>query len=77
MTKGPEKFETALAKLEEIAQKLEEGEIPLEDSLKAFEEGMKLSRFCEEKLSEAQKKIEILTKDGKKPIKPFESEEVG
>ncbi|MBI1909314.1 MAG: exodeoxyribonuclease VII small subunit [Deltaproteobacteria bacterium] len=77
MAKGPEKFETALAKLEGIAQKLEEGETSLEDSLKAFEEGMKLSKFCEEKLSEAQKKIEILIKDrdGKKSIKPFESEE--
>ena len=74
MSKNPEKFEAALEKLEEIARRLEEGEIPLEESIKAFEEGMKLSKLCEQKLSEAQKKIEILVKKagGRPTIKAFE-----
>lgn len=77
MVKKVENFESALEKLEGIASKLEEGALPLEDSLKAFEEGMALSKFCEDKLGEAQKKIEILVKDrgGKTLVKPFESDE--
>lgn len=72
-----EKFETCLEKLEEIVQKLEEGEIPLDESLKAFEEGMKLAKACEDRLQEAQKKIEILmkNKDGKKVAMEFEVED--
>lgn len=69
----PEKFEDSLQKLEDIAQKLEDGDLPLEDSLKAFEEGMALVKACEKRLNEAQKKIEILMKDGK--TKDFEVEE--
>jgi exodeoxyribonuclease VII small subunit len=62
-----EKFEDALSKLEKIVSKLEEGDIPLEESLKLFEEGIRLSRFCNQKLDEAEKKVEILLKgeDGK------------
>lgn len=67
-----EKFEVSLQRLEEIAQKLEEGDLSLEDSLKAFEEGMSLVKACEKRLSEAQRKVEILTKDGK--TKDFEVE---
>ncbi len=69
-----EKFEASLEKLEVIVQKLEEGALPLEDSLKAFEEGMRLVQACETRLNEAQKKIEILMKDGKK-TKDFEVED--
>jgi exodeoxyribonuclease VII small subunit len=58
-----EKFEDALNKLEKIVSKLEEGDIPLEESLKLFEEGIRLSRFCNQKLDEAEKKVEILLKD--------------
>jgi exodeoxyribonuclease VII small subunit len=57
-----EKFEDALNKLEKIVSKLEEGDIPLEESLKLFEEGIRLSRFCNQKLDEAEKKVEILLK---------------
>ncbi len=69
-----ERFEDALNKLEKIVSKLEEGDIPLEDSLKLFEEGMRLSRFCTQKLDEAEKKVEILLKDKEGNIKaePFE-----
>ena len=71
-----EKFEAALARLEEIVRKLEEGEVSLEDSLKVYEDGMKLVRFCEVRLNEAQKKVEILKKrDGKLVTEEFEPDE--
>ena len=68
------KFEEAMARLEEIVQDLEEGQLPLEDSLKFFEEGMKLVKFCSNKLEEAEKKINILVKEsgGKHVELPFE-----
>ena len=58
-----ERFEDALNKLEKIVSKLEEEEISLEESLKFFEEGVRLSRFCNQKLDEVEKKVEILLKD--------------
>lgn len=61
----PEKFEASLQRLEDLVQKLEDGDLPLEDSLKVFEEGMALVKACESRLNEAQKKVEILMKDGK------------
>jgi exodeoxyribonuclease VII small subunit len=57
-----EKFETALKKLEEVVKKLEGGELSLDESLKAFEEGVKLAGFCSGKLNEAEKKVELLLK---------------
>jgi len=70
------KFEDALTRLEEIVEKLEEGGLPLEESLSAFEEGIKLSRVCAKLLNEAERKVEILTKgeDGQLITKPFEEE---
>jgi exodeoxyribonuclease VII small subunit len=65
-----ERFEDALSKLEKIVSKLEEGDIPLEESLKLFEEGIRLSRFCDQKLDEAEKRVEILTKDKEGSLKP-------
>ncbi len=56
------KFETALDKLEEIVRKLEQGDLPLDDSLKLFEEGVGLARFCGTRLDAAERKIEILMK---------------
>ena len=55
-------FEQALERLEEIAQNLESGETSLDESLKMYEEGMKLLEFCNSKLNEAQKTILRLTK---------------
>jgi len=55
-------FEEALAKLEQITRELEEGDLSLEESLKHFDEGVKLAEFCNSKLNEAQKKVEILLK---------------
>ena len=73
MATKPEKFEASLEKLEGLVQKLEEGDLSLEDSLKAFEEGMALVKACEKRLNEAQKKVEVLMKDG--GTKDFEVEE--
>ena len=69
-----EKFEDALNKLEKIVSKLEEGDIPLEESLKLFEEGIRLSRVCNQKLDEAERKVEILLKgkDGIIKAYPFD-----
>jgi exodeoxyribonuclease VII small subunit len=55
-------FEEALAKLEQITNELEDGDLSLEESLKYFDEGVKLAEQCSSKLSEAQKKVEILLK---------------
>lgn len=55
-------FEKALQQLEDIAVKLEEGDLGLDDSIAQFEKGMRLARYCREKLDEAERKIEILQK---------------
>jgi exodeoxyribonuclease VII small subunit len=67
------KFEDALARLEQIVDTLEAGNLPLEDSLKAFEEGVGLARRCARYLDEAEKRIELLTKDeaGLLRVEPF------
>lgn len=67
------KFEKDLEKLEQIVASLEEGGLPLDDSLKKFEEGVKLAKRCEKALSSAEKKIEILTKNAQGDLKaePF------
>jgi len=71
-----ENFESALKRLEEIVQKLEEGNLSLDDSLKLFEEGIQLSRFCTKKLSEAEKKVEKLIKIGEEfKLEPLDVEE--
>jgi len=71
------KFEASLERLEEIVKKLESGDLPLEQSLKLFEEGTKLARICNKRLEEAERKVEILLKDRDGNIKaePFEEEE--
>jgi exodeoxyribonuclease VII small subunit len=56
-------FETSLKELERIVRQLEDGDLPLEDSLKLFEDGVKLSRECQERLNQAERRIEILLKD--------------
>ena len=71
------KFEAALARLEAIVTELESGELGLEQSLKLFEEGVKLSRICNARLEEAERKVEILLKDkaGKMTTMPFEEKD--
>jgi exodeoxyribonuclease VII small subunit len=66
----PARFEDALKRLEEIVGRLEKGELPLEDSLALYEEGIQLSRLCHTKLEEAERKIELLMKDAKGALVP-------
>jgi len=70
------KFEDSLKKLEKIVEKLEKGDLPLEDSLKLYEEGVILARACQKKITEMEAKIEILSKnkEGNLADKPFELE---
>lgn len=58
-------FEAALKQLEEIVQRLEKGELPLEESLVLYEQGIRLSRLCHGKLEEAEGRIELLMKDAR------------
>jgi len=70
-------FEEALKKLEDIVEKMEDGNLPLEEMISCFEEGNALSKVCGKKLSELEKKIEILVKENSSggEWKDFESEE--
>lgn len=76
MTEKP--FETSLAELEKIVIRLENGDLPLEESLDLFEHGIKLSRECRERLTNAERRIEILMKDtgGELVAKDFEPEDL-
>ncbi len=56
-------FETSLNELELIVKQLEDGEMPLEESLKLFENGVHLARECRERLTAAERRIEVLMKD--------------
>jgi exodeoxyribonuclease VII small subunit len=69
-------FEKAMKKLEQIVRELESGDQPLEKSIKKFEEGVQLSKFCSEKLDETEQRITLLLKDqtGNVFEKPFVSE---
>ena len=71
------KFEDAMKRLEDIVEELEGGDLPLEDSLKSFEEGMKLLTFCSDKLDEVEKRVAVLVKesDGRYVKKPFDADE--
>jgi exodeoxyribonuclease VII small subunit len=70
------KFEDALARLETIVTELERGDLPLNDSLKMFEEGIKLSKTCLKMLDDAERKVEIMVqdKDGKKRVEAYSVE---
>ncbi len=71
-------FEKAFQNLEKIVQRLETEDMPLDESLQLFEEGIKLSRFCHQRLEEVEKKIELILADAKgQPVtEPFEDEEL-
>jgi len=59
----PKTFESSLEELERIVRELEQGDLTLEKSLELFERGVKLSRECQERLSQAERRIEMLTRD--------------
>ena len=65
-----QRFEDCLKKLEKIVSRLEKGDIPLDESLKLFEEGVRLSRFCNEKLDEAERRVEILLRNEEGGLRP-------
>ena len=69
-------FEQSMKNLEQIVQELESGDIPLEEAMQKFEEGIKLSRLCSKKLDETENKITLLLQDQKGNVseKPFESD---
>ena len=71
-----EKFEEALGRLEDIVKRMEAGEMTLEESLKAFEEGIKLARLCSRRLDEAERRVEMLLKQEEElVIRQFKVEE--
>jgi exodeoxyribonuclease VII small subunit len=70
-------FEQSLKELEKIVQELESGDLPLEEAVKKFEEGIQLSKFCSQKLDETERRITILLKNsqGNLAEEPFLPEE--
>ena len=71
-------FESCLSELEGIVGKLENGDLPLEESLELFENGIRISRECREKLTKAERRIEILMKeaDGSLAAREIEPEQL-
>ena len=68
------KFEECLQRLEKIVDELEKGNVPLEQAIKLFEEGVRLSNSCRQELEAAEGKVEILLKqNGKLQAEPFET----
>ena len=70
----PRTFEASLEALEQIVHQLESGDLPLEKSLEQFEHGIRLSRECQDRLSQAERRIEVLMRDnqGRTVAAPFE-----
>jgi exodeoxyribonuclease VII small subunit len=69
-------FEQALEKLESLVDRLERGDLPLEEALSAFEEGVALTRRCAGQLDDAERRIEMLTREGEGVVaRPFEPPE--
>ncbi|WP_396588478.1 exodeoxyribonuclease VII small subunit [Bermanella sp. R86510] len=76
MAKAKQNFEQSLQQLEELVDKLENSEFSLEESLKAFETGVKLTRECQKALSEAEQKVQLLMEqNGESVAQPFEGGE--
>jgi exodeoxyribonuclease VII small subunit len=74
-SKRPPDFEKSLAELEALVERLEGGELPLEESLKAFERGVALTRECQVALQAAQARVDILLKrDGQEVVEPLEAD---
>ncbi len=68
-------FEDSLKELEQLVEQMEQGDISLEESLKSFERGVKLTSTCQKALQEAEQKVQILlAKNGKQTLEPFTDE---
>ena len=73
---NPPPFEEALAELERLVEALEQGELPLEESLKTFERGVELTRSCQQALNAAKQRVEILSgKSVDATLEPFDREQ--
>jgi len=74
----PESFEAAIEKLEKIVTRLESGDVPLEEAIDLFQEGMRLSQYCSQKLEQVERRIEMLMEDenglARKPFAPLAEE---
>jgi exodeoxyribonuclease VII small subunit len=78
MKMAKDKFEDALGRLEDLVKKMEAGDMTLEESLKAFEEGTRLARLCAKKLDEAERRVDLLLKEGEASvIRPFREDDDG
>ncbi len=74
--KKPSNFESDLQELENLVEKMEDGDLSLEESLVHFERGIALTRSCQKALTEAEQKIQILlAEDGSQKLQPFSSDE--
>lgn len=73
--KKSDQFEEALKKLQDIVEKLEKGDLPLEEAMQCFSEGIRLAQSCHQKLEEAENQVQVLLKDqqGGWAAAPFES----
>ncbi len=78
MSEKQQTFESSLSALEKIVSQLEQGDLSLEESLKLFEGGVKLSRECQERLNQAERRIEVLLKDenGNPALQAIEREDL-
>lgn len=75
-TREPQSFESLMTRLEEITRRLERGDIPLEESLKIFEEGTNLIQTCKKMLDTAEQKVRLLSRvDGEEVMLPFDGEQ--
>lgn len=73
--KSPSQFEDTMEELEKLVEQMEQGDISLEESLKAFERGIKLTRTCQQALQDAEQKVQILLeKNGQQSLEPFNDE---
>lgn len=75
MVKKAVRFEDSLAELEQLVERMEQGNLPLEDALKLFERGVRLTRSCQQALKEAEQKVQILLEENGEPtLQPFNDE---
>jgi exodeoxyribonuclease VII small subunit len=76
MERTPQTFEEAVSRLEEIVQLLESGDLPLDETVRLYEEGQKLIAFCQQKLADAERRIKIVTLNngGELQVREFEGD---
>jgi exodeoxyribonuclease VII small subunit len=76
MERTPQTFEEAVSRLEEIVQLLESGELPLDETVRLYEEGQRLIAFCQQKLADAERRIKIVTLNngGELEVREFEGD---